>query len=168
MLGLKRVLAGLGPGGLYVFDEVDSGVGGAVAEAAFMTCIERNSDIVTMAKSIGNGLDAAKHLSGAAILPDGSVGLILNIDEIAAALRHRLPAFLRKRWHPNRPGHAGLPQAGQPRRRLPRAEDHGHSHPGQIPKGIILPAPLGIDHRQGRGQLRGQSRGLHPLGLNPP
>jgi DNA repair protein RecN (Recombination protein N) len=26
------VLAGLGPGGLYVFDEVDSGVGGAVAE----------------------------------------------------------------------------------------------------------------------------------------
>jgi DNA repair protein RecN (Recombination protein N) len=32
MLGLKRVLAGLGPGGLYVFDEVDSGVGGAVAE----------------------------------------------------------------------------------------------------------------------------------------
>ncbi len=32
MLALKRVLAGLGPGGLYVFDEVDSGVGGAVAE----------------------------------------------------------------------------------------------------------------------------------------
>ncbi|HEX2675141.1 MAG TPA: DNA repair protein RecN [Polyangiales bacterium] len=32
MLGLKRVLAGLGPGGLYVFDEVDAGVGGAVAE----------------------------------------------------------------------------------------------------------------------------------------
>jgi len=32
MLALKRVLAGVGPGGLYVFDEVDSGVGGAVAE----------------------------------------------------------------------------------------------------------------------------------------
>jgi DNA repair protein RecN (Recombination protein N) len=32
MLALKRVLAGLGPGGLYVFDEVDAGVGGAVAE----------------------------------------------------------------------------------------------------------------------------------------
>jgi DNA repair protein RecN (Recombination protein N) len=32
MLAIKRVLAGLGPGGLYVFDEVDSGVGGAVAE----------------------------------------------------------------------------------------------------------------------------------------
>jgi DNA repair protein RecN (Recombination protein N) len=32
MLGLKRVLAGLGPGGVYVFDEVDAGVGGAVAE----------------------------------------------------------------------------------------------------------------------------------------
>ncbi|MGD8862818.1 MAG: DNA repair protein RecN [Myxococcales bacterium] len=32
MLAVKRVLAGLGPGGLYVFDEVDSGVGGAVAE----------------------------------------------------------------------------------------------------------------------------------------
>ncbi len=32
MLALKRVLAGLGPLGLYVFDEVDAGVGGAVAE----------------------------------------------------------------------------------------------------------------------------------------
>src|SRR5689334_3240353 len=32
MLALKRVLAGLGPCGLYVFDEVDAGVGGAVAE----------------------------------------------------------------------------------------------------------------------------------------
>lgn len=32
MLAIKRVLAGVGPGGLYVFDEVDSGVGGAVAE----------------------------------------------------------------------------------------------------------------------------------------
>jgi len=32
MLALKRVLAGLGPVGLYVFDEVDAGVGGAVAE----------------------------------------------------------------------------------------------------------------------------------------
>jgi DNA repair protein RecN (Recombination protein N) len=32
MLALKRVLAGLGPGGLYVFDEVDAGIGGAVAE----------------------------------------------------------------------------------------------------------------------------------------
>lgn len=32
MLAVKRVLSGLGPGGLYVFDEVDAGVGGAVAE----------------------------------------------------------------------------------------------------------------------------------------
>jgi len=32
MLAIKRVLAGLGPAGMYVFDEVDSGVGGAVAE----------------------------------------------------------------------------------------------------------------------------------------
>lgn len=32
LLALKRVLAGLGPVGLYVFDEVDTGVGGAVAE----------------------------------------------------------------------------------------------------------------------------------------
>lgn len=32
MLAVKRVLRGLGPGGLYVFDEVDAGVGGAVAE----------------------------------------------------------------------------------------------------------------------------------------
>lgn len=33
LLATKRVLAGLGPVGTYVFDEVDSGVGGAVAEA---------------------------------------------------------------------------------------------------------------------------------------
>lgn len=33
MLAIKRVLGSLGPGGLYVFDEVDSGVGGAVADA---------------------------------------------------------------------------------------------------------------------------------------
>ncbi len=32
MLAIKRVLAGLGPAGLYVFDEVDAGVGGAMAE----------------------------------------------------------------------------------------------------------------------------------------
>ncbi|MEM6962143.1 MAG: DNA repair protein RecN [Myxococcota bacterium] len=32
MLAIKRVLGNVGPGGLYVFDEVDSGVGGAVAE----------------------------------------------------------------------------------------------------------------------------------------
>lgn len=32
LLALKRVLAGSGPAGLYVFDEVDTGVGGAVAE----------------------------------------------------------------------------------------------------------------------------------------
>lgn len=32
MLAIKRILAGLGPAGLYVFDEVDAGVGGAVAE----------------------------------------------------------------------------------------------------------------------------------------
>jgi DNA repair protein RecN (Recombination protein N) len=32
LLALKRVLAGSGPAGLYVFDEVDAGVGGAVAE----------------------------------------------------------------------------------------------------------------------------------------
>lgn len=33
LLALKQVLSGLGPVGTYVFDEVDSGVGGAVAEA---------------------------------------------------------------------------------------------------------------------------------------
>jgi len=33
LLAIKRVLAGLGPVGLYVFDEVDTGVGGAIAEA---------------------------------------------------------------------------------------------------------------------------------------
>ena len=32
MLAIKRVLAGLGPASVYVFDEVDAGVGGAVAE----------------------------------------------------------------------------------------------------------------------------------------
>lgn len=32
MLAIKRVLAELGPAGMYVFDEVDAGVGGAVAE----------------------------------------------------------------------------------------------------------------------------------------
>lgn len=33
LLAIKRVLAQVGPVGLYVFDEVDTGVGGAVAEA---------------------------------------------------------------------------------------------------------------------------------------
>ena len=33
LLAIKRVLAGLGPVGLYVFDEVDTGVGGAIAES---------------------------------------------------------------------------------------------------------------------------------------
>ncbi len=32
LLALKRVLSGLGPVGTYIFDEVDTGVGGAVAE----------------------------------------------------------------------------------------------------------------------------------------
>jgi DNA repair protein RecN (Recombination protein N) len=33
LLGTKRVLAGIGPVGTYAFDEVDTGVGGAVADA---------------------------------------------------------------------------------------------------------------------------------------
>ncbi|MFI5296856.1 MAG: DNA repair protein RecN, partial [Polyangiales bacterium] len=33
LLAVKRVLASTGPAGMYVFDEVDAGVGGAVAEA---------------------------------------------------------------------------------------------------------------------------------------
>lgn len=33
MLAIKRALGGLGPGGLYVFDEVDAGVGGVVADS---------------------------------------------------------------------------------------------------------------------------------------
>lgn len=32
MLAIKRVLAQIGPAGMYVFDEVDTGVGGAIAE----------------------------------------------------------------------------------------------------------------------------------------
>lgn len=32
MLAIKRVLADVGPAGMYVFDEVDTGVGGAIAE----------------------------------------------------------------------------------------------------------------------------------------
>jgi DNA repair protein RecN (Recombination protein N) len=36
LLAVKRVLAALGPAGMYVFDEVDTGVGGAVAEAIGM------------------------------------------------------------------------------------------------------------------------------------
>src|SRR5690606_32887251 len=32
MLAIKRVLADVGPAGMYVFDEVDTGVGGATAE----------------------------------------------------------------------------------------------------------------------------------------
>ncbi len=32
MLAIKRVLTGLGPAGLFVFDEVDAGIGGAIAE----------------------------------------------------------------------------------------------------------------------------------------
>jgi DNA repair protein RecN (Recombination protein N) len=32
MLAIKRILAGVGPAGMYIFDEVDTGVGGAVAE----------------------------------------------------------------------------------------------------------------------------------------
>jgi DNA repair protein RecN (Recombination protein N) len=33
LLAIKRAVAGLGTVGLYVFDEVDTGVGGAIAEA---------------------------------------------------------------------------------------------------------------------------------------
>lgn len=32
MLAIKRVLAGIGPAGMYVFDEVDTGIGGGIAE----------------------------------------------------------------------------------------------------------------------------------------
>jgi DNA repair protein RecN (Recombination protein N) len=33
MLGIRRAVSGVGPAGTYVFDEVDSGIGGAVASA---------------------------------------------------------------------------------------------------------------------------------------
>ena len=45
-----------------------------------------------------------------------------------------------------------LPQS----RPHPQGQEQGHPHPGQHVKGIGLAAPLGVDHRQGRGQLRGQ------------
>jgi two-component system chemotaxis sensor kinase CheA len=45
-------------------------------------------DVVTqqqvVIKSLGNGLADADYLSGAAILSDGRVGLILNVDRLAA------------------------------------------------------------------------------------
>ena len=37
----------------------------------------------------------------------------------------------------------------------PQGQEQGHSHPGQLAEGVGVADPLGIDHGQGVGQLRG-------------
>ena len=54
----------------------------------------------------------------------------------------------------------------------PQGQEQGHAHPGQVAEGISRAAPFGIDHRQGRGQLRRDlvvvgDDDLQPLFLGP-
>jgi two-component system chemotaxis sensor kinase CheA len=43
-------------------------------------------------KGIGEGIGEARFLSGAAILPNGNVALIVNVDEICSVVRAATPA----------------------------------------------------------------------------
>ncbi len=45
-----------------------------------------------MIKSLGLGLGPTRFLSGAAILADGRVGLIMNVEEIAGTAVERCPS----------------------------------------------------------------------------
>lgn len=72
MLALKRVLAGLGPGGLYVFDEVDSGVGGAVAEVIGRKIrdVSRHHQVICIT-----------HLAPIAVYADGHFRVQKSVDK---------------------------------------------------------------------------------------
>ncbi len=59
-------------------------------------------------KSLGEGLGRTQFISGAAILSDGRVGLILNVEEIAG-LVHRSREYLRERVAQSSPPEAAPP-----------------------------------------------------------
>lgn len=64
LLALKRVLSGIGPVGLFVFDEVDTGVGGAIAEVIGqkLAAIAADSQVLCITHSPQVAVYAHQHL----------------------------------------------------------------------------------------------------------
>lgn len=63
LLALKRVLSGIGPVGLFVFDEVDTGVGGAIAEVIGqkLAAIARTNQVLCITHSPQVAVYAHQH-----------------------------------------------------------------------------------------------------------
>ncbi len=92
LLALKRVLADQGPAGMYVFDEVDAGVGGAIAEVIGRSiaeiarhrqvlCITHLAQIAALADAqfvVGKGETKGRTVTSLRRLSDGE-----RVDEIA-------------------------------------------------------------------------------------
>eukprot|EP00808_Paulinella_micropora_P025925 g3399.t1 len=73
LLALKTVLSQLGPAGLYVFDEVDTGVGGAVAEAIGrkLAAVSRHHQVLCITHLPQIAVYADTHLVVAKEVKDG-------------------------------------------------------------------------------------------------
>lgn len=86
LLAIKRVLAGLRPAGLYVFDEVDAGVGGAVAEVIGQKLhdVARHHQVLVITHLPQIAVFADAHYRAAKeIAGDRTVSTLLRLSEAA-------------------------------------------------------------------------------------
>jgi len=84
MLAIKRVLAGVGRAGLYVFDEVYAGVGGAVAEVIGQKLAEvaRHHQVVCVTHLAPIAVYADRHYRvQKGVVQDRTVSTIERLDE---------------------------------------------------------------------------------------
>ena len=66
-----------------------------------------------MIKSLGHGIGATEFVSGAAILSDGNVGLILNVEELGYASSSNTPGTMHRRTRRAGAGAAPVPAGPQ-------------------------------------------------------
>lgn len=73
MLAIKRVLADVGPAGMYVFDEVDTGVGGATAEVIGqkIQCVARHRQVLCITHLAQIAVYADQHFLVSKIVSNG-------------------------------------------------------------------------------------------------
>ncbi|MEZ4321029.1 MAG: DNA repair protein RecN [Myxococcota bacterium] len=86
LLALKQVLSGLGPVGTYVFDEVDTGVGGAVAEAIGRKLHEvaRHHQVLCITHQAVIAAWAERHLRVSKAVSDGRTRTAIEVLDVDA------------------------------------------------------------------------------------
>ncbi|RYE90508.1 MAG: DNA repair protein RecN [Myxococcales bacterium] len=87
LLALKRVLADVAPSGAYIFDEVDAGVGGAVAEAIgrAMADVARHRQVICITRLAQIAAFGTTHFVVQKFVEDGATRS--SINEVRAKVR---------------------------------------------------------------------------------